>query len=42
MTPPPQLHWHRDDVILALLGLGLLITFLADAIGWFRSGPFFR
>lgn len=35
-----DLHGHRDDVVLILLGLVLLITFLADAIGWFRLGLF--
>jgi hypothetical protein len=33
---------HRDDLVLILLGLVLLVTFLADAAGWFRSGLFFR
>jgi hypothetical protein len=42
MAPAPHLHGQRDDLILALLGLALLITFVADAIGWFRVGLFFR
>lgn len=33
---------HRDDLALILLGLVLLITFLADAAGWLRVGLFFR
>jgi hypothetical protein len=36
------LQEHRDGLIVFLLGLALLVTVLADALGWFGSGPFFR
>lgn len=41
MTSKQHLSGRRDNLILVLLGLALLITFVADALGWFRTGPFF-
>jgi hypothetical protein len=40
MAPARRLQDHRDQLVLVLLGLALLITFLADAAGWFRAGAF--
>ena len=42
MTPLSHVHPTRDDRIFVLLGLAAVITFLADALGWFRTGLFFN
>lgn len=42
MAPTSQLQHHRDDAILVLIGLALALTFVADALGWFTAGLFFR
>ena len=35
-------HNHRDEMILMLIGFAVVITFVADALGWFTTGHFFR
>jgi hypothetical protein len=42
LTQRHYLQEHRDDVLLVLLGLAVVVTFLADALGWFRNGWPFR
>lgn len=42
MTPKHYFEEHRDDLILILIGLVALLTFLVDALGWFRTRMFLR
>ena len=42
MTPLSHVQLTRDDKILVLLGLAAVISFLADALGWFRTGLSFN
>ena len=42
MTQRHYLREHRDDLILALVALLGVLTFLADALGWFRPAGLSR